>query len=185
MLDYLVEWARIKYASDTFSPTKIKLTSYIDRVFATLNESASINAVNLHHEVEENASVFADGKMLISIIQNIVSNAIKHTKQGGSINVSAWKQDDRMVIKVQDTGIGMSKEIQDKLFSPQIKTLSAARKENKGAGIGLLLGERLSGEKWGRNLGGKHRRRGVFLLLYPYPLDKPEFRIESAEDIAF
>ncbi len=33
MLDYLVEWARIKYASDVFSPTKIKLTDYINRVF--------------------------------------------------------------------------------------------------------------------------------------------------------
>ncbi len=42
MLDYLVEWARIKYASDVFSPTKIKLTEYIDKVFETLNETASI-----------------------------------------------------------------------------------------------------------------------------------------------
>jgi hypothetical protein len=41
MLDYLVEWARIKFAAEVFSPTKIKLTEYINKVFETLNETAS------------------------------------------------------------------------------------------------------------------------------------------------
>jgi signal transduction histidine kinase len=49
----------------------------------TLNETASLNTINLHHEIRRIPSVFADGKMLISIIQNIVSNAIKHTDKGG------------------------------------------------------------------------------------------------------
>ncbi|MBK9449449.1 MAG: PAS domain S-box protein [Bacteroidetes bacterium] len=184
MLDYLVEWARIKYATDTFSPTKIKLTSYINRVFETLNESAAINAVNLHQEVEENVSVFADGKMLISIIQNIVSNAIKHTKQGGSITVSALEKDGRIIVRIKDTGIGMSSEIQKKLFSPQIKSLSAARKENKGAGIGLLLVkgflEKNGGEIWVESIEGEGSS-----FYFTLPIDKPEFKIESVEDIAF
>ena len=71
MLDYLVEWARIKYASDVFSPSQLELSQYVEKVFNTLNETAAINAVNLHHEIEENTSVFADGKMLLSVIQNI------------------------------------------------------------------------------------------------------------------
>ena len=58
--------------------------------------------------------------MLLSIIQNIVSNAIKHTKKGGSIIISAKSKDDKIIIQVKDTGIGMSKEIQEKLFKPQI-----------------------------------------------------------------
>src|SRR5690606_14544334 len=62
MLDYLVEWARIKYASDAFSPTKIKLTEHISKVFETLNDSASLNTINLHQEIEAETSVFADDK---------------------------------------------------------------------------------------------------------------------------
>ncbi|MCX6350959.1 MAG: PAS domain-containing sensor histidine kinase, partial [Bacteroidetes bacterium] len=159
MLDYLVEWARIKYASDAFSPTQIKLTEYIDKVFETLNETASVNAINLHHEIEENTSVFADGKMLISIIQNIVSNAIKHTGKGGTITVSAKRKDDKIIVQVKDTGIGMSKEIMDKLFTPQMKTLSETRKKNKGAGIGLLLVkgflEKNGGEIWVESIEGE------------------------------
>lgn len=184
MLDYLVEWARIKYASDVFSPTKIKLTDYIEKVFETLNETASINTINLHHEIEANTSVFADGKMLISIIQNIVSNAIKHTGKGGTITVSAKSKDDKIIVQVKDTGIGMSKEIMEKLFTPQMKTLSETRKKNKGAGIGLLLVkgflEKNGGEIWVESIENEGST-----FYFTLPIEKPPYKIGSAEEIMF
>ena len=184
MLDYLVEWARIKYASDVFSPTKIKLIQFIEKVFDTLNETASLNAINLHHEIEENTSVFADGKMLLSIIQNIVFNAIKHTQKGGAITISAKRKDDKIIIQVKDTGIGMSKEIQENLFTPQIKTLSEARKENKGAGIGLLLVKgflvKNNGEIWVESIEGEGSS-----FYFTLPIDKPLHKIDSSDKIEF
>ncbi len=184
MLDYLVEWARIKYASDVFSPTKIKLTVYINKVFETLNETASINTINLHHEIKENTSVFADGKMLISIIQNIVSNAIKHTGKGGTITVSAKSKDDKIIVQVKDTGIGMSKEIMAKLFTPQMKTLSETRKKNKGAGIGLLLVkgflEKNGGEIWVESIEGVGSS-----FYFTLPIKKPKYKIGSSDEIMF
>ena len=184
MLDYLVEWARIKYAADGFSPTQIKLTDYIDKVFATLKESASINTINLHHEIEMNTSVFADGKMLISIIQNIVSNAIKHTKKGGAITVSAKSKDDKIIVQVKDTGVGMTEEIMEKLFTPQMKTLSQTRKKNKGAGIGLLLVkgflEKNGGEIWVESIEGKGTS-----FYFTLPIEKPLYKIGSSEETMF
>jgi two-component system CheB/CheR fusion protein len=184
MLDYLVEWARIKYASDTFSPEKIKLTEYIDKVFETLNETASLNTINLHHEIEADTSVFADGKMLISIIQNIVSNAIRHTEKGGEITINATKNEDKIMVQVKDTGIGMSKEIIEKLFTPQMKTLSEARKKNKGAGIGLLLVkgflEKNGGEIWVESIEGQGSS-----FYFTLPIEKPPFKIGSSEEVMF
>jgi two-component system CheB/CheR fusion protein len=184
MLDYLVEWARIKYASDMFSPTSVNLVQYIEKVFDTLNETASINAINLHHEIEENTSVFADSKMLLSIIQNIVSNAIKHSQKGGEVTVSAKSKDNKIIIQVKDTGIGMSKEIQKKLFTPQIKSLSEARKENKGAGIGLLLVkgflDKNDGEIWVESIEGNGSS-----FYFTLPINKPLHKIDSSNEIVF
>jgi two-component system CheB/CheR fusion protein len=178
MLDYLVEWARIKYASEVFSPTKIELVKYINQVFDKLNEIASVNAINLHHEIEENESVFADGKMLLSILQNIVSNAIKHTKPGGKISITAKRNEDKLIIEVKDSGIGMSKEIMEKLFAPQMSTLSKARAENKGAGIGLLLVkgflERNGGEIWVESIEGKGSS-----FYFTLPINKPVDKIDN------
>lgn len=172
MLDYLVEWARIKYAADGFSPTKIKLTDYINKVFETLNDTASINIINLHQEIEPDTSVFADDKMLISIIQNIVSNAIKHTGKGGTITVSAKNVEDKIVVQVKDSGVGMSKEIMDNLFTPQMKHLSEARKNNRGAGIGLLLVkgflEKNGGEIWVESIVGEGSS-----FYFTLPIEKP------------
>ncbi|MDP2890756.1 MAG: PAS domain-containing sensor histidine kinase [Bacteroidota bacterium] len=184
MLDYLVEWARIKYAADVFAPTKIKLAKYIQKVFDTLNETASLNSIDLHHEVDENATVFADGKMLFSIIQNIVSNAVKHTPDGGKITITAKSKEDKMIVQIKDTGIGMSKEIKERLFTPQIKTLSKARKENKGAGIGLLLVkgflEKNDGEIWVESVEGKGSS-----FYFALPIEKPLYKIDSADKIEF
>ncbi|MBC7641299.1 MAG: PAS domain-containing sensor histidine kinase [Flavobacterium sp.] len=158
MLDNLVEWARIKYAAQVFSPSKIDLLHFVESVFDSLKESAGLKTINLHHEIEENTMVFADEKMLISILQNIVSNAIKHSNNDSKIIISSKFYDNKVIVEIKDTGAGMSKEIQDKLFSPEFSTLVKERNPDKGAGIGLLLVkgflEKNGGEIWVESIEG-------------------------------
>jgi two-component system CheB/CheR fusion protein len=184
MLDYLVEWARIKYASEAFAPKKIELMGYVQKVLDTLNETTQVKSITLHHEINENESVFADGKMLLSILQNIVSNAISHTNPGGTITVSAKKESDKLIVEIKDTGIGMSKDLQEKLFTPQLSTLSKERKKDKGAGIGLLLVkgflEKNGGEIWVESVLGKGTS-----FYFTLPIEKPDIQLDDTENKEF
>jgi two-component system CheB/CheR fusion protein len=101
MLDYLVEWARIKYVAEVFVPTKIKLNHYVDKVFATLKKTAAINKLELINKISRDCSVFVDEKMLISILHNLVSNAIKHSTLEGIISISAIQNDKEVVVEIK------------------------------------------------------------------------------------
>jgi two-component system CheB/CheR fusion protein len=184
MLDNLVEWARIKYASEVFSPTKISPFTYVQKVFDSLRESASLNSITLSNKIEADTSVFADGKMVLSVFQNIISNAIKHSLPGGEITVLAKIETEKVIIQIKDSGIGMSKEVLDKLFTPQMNTLSKARKDNKGAGIGLLLVkgflEKNDGEIWVESVEGIGSS-----FYFSLPVEESLFKIDSADKIEF
>ncbi|WP_172805244.1 PAS domain-containing sensor histidine kinase [Aquiflexum balticum] len=180
MLDYLVEWARIKFAAQVFMPQKIQLTCFVQKVFERMKETAQLNHITLVHQIEENETVFADRKMLVSVFQNLISNAIKHTQPGGEIKISAKRNETKIIVQVKDSGIGMSNKILEKLFKPQLKTLSNARKENKGAGIGLLLSkgflERNGGKIWVESSEGNGSS-----FYFSLPMDKTIIGHEKAE----
>lgn len=180
MSDYLGEWARIKYASEAFPLAKIELVKYVNKVFRLLKETASINAVNLHHEIAENEIVFADEKMLLSVLQNIVSNAIKHSEEGGKIIITAKRKEDKIVIQNKGYRNGDVGRDTGTAFSPHTASLSSARKENKGAGIGLLLVkeflEKNGGEIWVESVEGAGSS-----FYFTLPISKPLDKLENAK----
>ncbi len=184
MLDHLVEWARIKYASEAFSPVKIRLFDCVEKVFNTLKDVAAAKEIILYNKVEENADVFADKKMLHSILQNLVSNALQYTPQEGKIIVSTKSDIDQITIEVKDSGNGMSKEILEKLFTPQLNTLLKAREDKKGAGIGLLLVKgflkKNDGKIWVESIEGTGTS-----FYFTLPINGPEEKKEQPGELGF
>ncbi len=172
LLDYLVEWARLKYASEAFAPINVELSKCVSKIFEELNESAVANNIRLHNNIKEDVCVFADGELLLSIFQNLISNAIKHITSGGKITVTAKRSEAKVIIEIKDTGIGMSEEIQRKLFTPQITSISNKGEYDKGVGIGLLLAkgfvEKNGGEIWTESVEGKGSS-----FYFTLPVSKP------------
>jgi signal transduction histidine kinase len=103
--------------------------------------------------------VYADGKMLKSILQNIISNALRHSLQEGTIAISSEIKEKKAIICIRDTGTGMPAEVLENIFSPQLNLLSNAHNDNRRGGIGLLLVkgfvERSGGEIWAESTEGK------------------------------
>jgi signal transduction histidine kinase len=103
-------------------------------------ESAKNKRIEIICDIPVDLDVFADRNMLQSIIQNLVSNAVKFTHKGGKVSISAKTTDDKSVeISVKDSGIGMSREMIDNLFRIDVQTSRKGTEGESSSGLGLLL----------------------------------------------
>ncbi|MGV3685546.1 MAG: hybrid sensor histidine kinase/response regulator [Daejeonella sp.] len=138
-LNELVNWAKNQREKTSFNPVSIQLRTGIDVSLEILKTNSNQKDIVLENNIRENVFVKADVFMLRSIIQNLVMNAIKYSPQGGIVSVSANYINSMVEICVQDTGVGMTPEVQQNLFK-NISPVSVAGTANEtGSGLGLLL----------------------------------------------
>lgn len=87
--------------------------------------------------------VWIDVSKMDSILRNLLSNALKYTPQGGKVSMKADANKNTWMLTISDTGIGMNKEEQKKLFKYLFRGHNATNQTNTGCGIGMLLTYRL------------------------------------------
>ncbi|SDD57940.1 ATP-binding protein [Sporomusa acidovorans] len=92
--------------------------------------------------------IVADREKVTHIFRNLIGNAIKFTPAGGAIRITATLADDQqnlpaVVVKIQDTGIGISREDQKHIFDKFRQVDSAESREYPGSGLGLALARNL------------------------------------------
>lgn len=91
-------------------------------------------------EVGEDLPVVnVDATMLERAINNLVDNAIKYTPDGGSIHVSVFRESHHIVVKVRDSGLGISPQNQSQLFERHVRIHRPEFKKIKGTGLGLFI----------------------------------------------
>jgi len=84
-------------------------------------------------------SVMADQSKMRIVMENLVENAIKYTPENGQITLSASKRDEGFVFSVEDTGMGVSSESENKIFTKFYRSKDAIELHAHGSGIGLYL----------------------------------------------
>ncbi len=104
-----------------------------------LIEIAIQKKIVLENKVPVDIYINADNVMLGSIIQNLVTNAIKYTPQNGIITVTAYIINDMAEIYVTDSGIGIAEVTRENLFTNHKFTSGSGTNNEKGTGLGLLL----------------------------------------------
>lgn len=83
--------------------------------------------------------VFADKGRMGQVISNLLSNAVKYTDENGCINIFVQKDEDNAVLIVEDTGIGIPKQEQTRVFERFYRTDKSRTRKTGGAGIGLTI----------------------------------------------
>lgn len=150
LLENLLIWARSQRGDVALNLTQINLSTLLEIVLSPLKTLAQQKNISLINEVKDGTTVFADSEALSLIIRNIVSNSIKFTKSGGRVLVSSKKRDSLMEISIIDNGIGMPKEVADRLFTSDGYQTRRGTDNEKGSGLGLMMSsefvKRMGGE---------------------------------------
>jgi len=140
LLEELLLWARAQSGKIAYELQKVKLLDLCCEVIDVLASSAQNKSIVINQHIDHSIEVLADKNMVKTILRNLISNAIKFTPHGGSIDVLLKKTDNNeVIVSVKDTGIGISPASLNKLFDiTQIQSTKGTDNET-GTGFGLLL----------------------------------------------
>ncbi|MCE1188732.1 MAG: PAS domain S-box protein [Ignavibacteria bacterium] len=139
LLENLLEWSRSQTKRIVFSPHLIPLWERGVQVCKDVEAQALQKKIVLSNNFPIGLQVFADANMLDTILRNLISNAVKFTRIGGAIRLSAESENGFVRISVHDNGVGIQRDIIESLFSVEEKTVSKGTSGEEGTGLGLII----------------------------------------------
>ena len=122
-----------------------ELAKVIDEAIASVHNLREDKGIALALDVDQDIRLHTDRKRTLQCVLNLVSNAVKYTERG-TISIHAARIGDSIMIRVSDTGIGISPEAQGKLFMPFERIDTHLRVKNPGTGLGLYLTRKITRE---------------------------------------
>ena len=152
MLENLLLWANAQSGRITFKPKQIDISSFVQEQIEMFQPIAKHKDISISFCPSEEYQLFADTNMLKSILQNLLTNAIKFTHSGGCIDLRFISSNGYLEFIVEDNGIGISTEQIPKIFKLDTKQSSIGTAKEHGSGLGLILCkefvEKHGGEIW-------------------------------------
>ncbi len=140
LLQNLLEWSQVQKGTIPFEPHSLPLSELVSQSRESLEQRAAQKGITIETRIPGSVMVYADEKMLNTVLRNLMSNAVKFTKKDGRVVISAKPIDGGMIeVSVTDTGIGMSEANVAKLFRLDHKVGRAGTEGEPSTGLGLLL----------------------------------------------
>ena len=162
LFENLMEWARAQTGRLKCEPKKINMQELIAEIVETLQVFAKNKNIQLSTICDEDVFANADKNMVKTILRNLGMNAVKFTAVEGRIDIGVQYTNNHVEVYVSDTGIGMPKELTNKLFSHAGNISRNGTANETGLGIGLVLSKELveksKGKIWVESETGKGSR---------------------------
>lgn len=147
LINDVLDISRIESGKLEYKPVPVDLRDMINTVLSIARGYTENRDLNFYVSREElkNPYVMADELRIREVLLNIISNAVKFTKDGGTISFAAengpGNDEHHMIVRyrISDTGIGMSEEFQTRIFDEFSQENGGARTSYKGTGLGMAI----------------------------------------------
>lgn len=182
LIDDILELGAIEAGNVKVRPESVLLHALVDDVVASLSAAADLRSVIVHNLVASDVRVFADPHRLIQILTNLIDNAIKFNREGGTVTIKHHRdQGDR--ISVADSGEGIPAHHLDRLFERFYRADRARSRELGGTGLGLAIVKHLVKAHGGEvSVESRFGEGTQFTIELPEPTDATNRRVDAYSD---
>lgn len=179
----LMDFQKEELYSSKISVVRYELNQYIQNYMQQFKAYAEQKGINFQYKSRfTSLEVWIDQNKIDSILQNLLSNALKYTPKGGSVTIETDHNKNRWILTIKDTGIGIPKEDQKKLFKFLFRGKNATNQLITGSGVGMLLTYRLIKNHEGKISFSSTENVGTtFQLSFPIQSEHYQYRNEGVD----
>jgi PAS domain S-box-containing protein len=118
----------------------VRVRGLVDSVVATMQPAANAKQIRITQQLDRDLpDIAGDPKRLLQVLGNVVSNAVKFTPNGGSVEIRATSDDGVVTLEIEDSGIGIDPEFLPLVFDRFRQADSRATRQHGGLGLGLAI----------------------------------------------
>lgn len=179
----LMDFQKEELYSSKISVVRYELNQYIQNYMQQFKAYAEQKGIDFQYKSSfTSLEVWIDQNKIDSILQNLLSNALKYTPKGGSVTIETDHNKNRWILTIKDTGIGIPKEDQKKLFKFLFRGKNATNQLITGSGVGMLLTYRLIKNHEGKiSLSSTENVGTTFQLSFPIQSEHYQYRNEGVD----
>ena len=139
LLDNLLKWAVSQLGKLEVEMETLDLSQLTGETIELMMSSAREKNLHLVSHINKNTLVRADKRMVETILRNLVSNAVKYSKNGGKVHIFSQSHQDFLEVAVADSGVGIPPDKLNSLFDLGVHNSTRGTAGEKGIGLGLVL----------------------------------------------
>lgn len=117
---------------------RIELAPLVDEIITDLAPLACQNDITMEQDCD-NVVITGSDALIYRLVFNLIENAVKYNRQGGSVSVSVHKENNNAIVCVSDTGCGIPEECRESIFQPFFRVDKSRSRQMGGVGLGLAL----------------------------------------------
>jgi signal transduction histidine kinase len=184
LINNIVDMNKIELGFFNLHLKNNNIIKVIEDITLSVVEYASLKNISIIFDTEIEEKIMSnDSEKIERIILNLLSNAIKFTEAGGNVNVSIYDRNEYILISVKDNGIGIPKDMLERIFDTYTQVDGSLRRNAEGSGIGLSIVKSLVKMHGGEIIVTSQLGRGSeFIIKMPINNIENEVNVTDQED---
>ncbi|MHC0445221.1 sensor histidine kinase [Flavobacterium sp. 3-218] len=144
LVDQLLLMARFENQKQNILKENVYLNAAILDVLKLNAEKIKSGRINVVLDASEEFYIYSDNYLTVTILRNIISNAVKYSKPDNKVKISLSRENHKILCTVSDHGIGIAKKDLESILNPFFRSDSLNHSEIKGTGLGLFIVKRMT-----------------------------------------